>query len=72
VGSTPPASDKACRAGWARLALTAAWNTYALVIHQRQRLPLLLEALDDRFTVHAELDQLERDAALHRLPLLAR
>ena len=40
------------------------------MLHHRQRLPLGLEAGDDRLRVHAELDDLERDAAAHRLLLL--
>ena len=40
------------------------------VVHHRQRLPLGLEARDDLLRVHAELDDLERDAAPHRLALL--
>ena len=33
------------------------------VVHQRQRLPLGLEARDHLTRVHAQLDELERDAA---------
>ena len=40
------------------------------MVHERQRLPLLLEALQDRFGVHACLDQLERHLALDWLGLL--
>ena len=40
------------------------------MIHHRQRLPLGLEARDDLLRVHAELDDLERHAAPHRLLLL--
>ena len=40
------------------------------MVHERQRLPLRLEACDDLPCVHAELDDLERDAAAHRLLLL--
>ena len=40
------------------------------MIHHRQRLPLGLEARDDLTAVHARLDDLERDFALHRLHLL--
>ncbi len=39
------------------------------VIHHRQRLPLLLEAHDHLFAVHARLDDLERHAPPHRLEL---
>jgi hypothetical protein len=42
----------------------------ALVVHHRQRLALLLEAGDDGLAVHAELDELQRHASLHRLQLL--
>ena len=35
----------------------------ALVVHQCQRLPLLLEARDDGLAVHAQLDQLQRVAS---------
>ena len=40
------------------------------MVHQRQRLPLGLEAGDDLLGVHAQLDDLERDAAADRLLLL--
>ena len=40
------------------------------MIHHRQRLPLSLEPGDDHFGVHAQLDDLERDAAADRLGLL--
>ena len=40
------------------------------MVHQRQRLPLGLEAGDHLLRVHAELDDLERDAAPDRLALL--
>ena len=40
------------------------------MIHHRQRLPLGLEPGDDLPGVHAQLDDLERDAAPHRLALL--
>ena len=40
------------------------------MVHHRQRLPLGLEAGDDLPAVHAWLDDLERDLALHRLRLL--
>ena len=40
------------------------------MVHQRQRLALRLEARHDRARVHAQLDDLERDAAAHRLLLL--
>ena len=40
------------------------------MIHQRQRLALGLEAGDDLPRVHAELDDLERDAPPHRPRLL--
>ena len=40
------------------------------VIHHGQRLPLLLEAGDDFLRVHAHLDDLQRDAAFHRLHLI--
>ena len=40
------------------------------MVHQRQRLALLLEAGDDLHGVHPQLDDLERDAARHRLALL--
>ncbi len=40
------------------------------MIHQRQRLSLGLESGDDLFGVHAELDDLERDAAADGLLLL--
>ena len=40
------------------------------MVHHRQRLPLGFEARDDGFGVHAELDDLERDAAAHRFLLL--
>jgi hypothetical protein len=40
------------------------------VIHQRQRLPLLFEAHDHLFGVHAQLDDLERHAPPHRLELV--
>ena len=39
------------------------------MIHHRQRLPLLLEALQHGLRVHARLDQLERHLALDRLGL---
>ena len=39
------------------------------MVHHRQRLPLGLEAGDDLLGVHAELDDLERDAAAHRFLL---
>ncbi len=40
------------------------------VLHERERLPLGLEARDDRLRVHAQLDHLERDHAAQRLLLL--
>ena len=40
------------------------------MVHQRQRLTLGLEAGDDALGVHAQLDDLERDAAADRLLLL--
>jgi hypothetical protein len=40
------------------------------MVHQRQRLPLGLEAGDDLARVHSHLDQLERDRAPDRLLLL--
>ena len=40
------------------------------MIHHRQRLPLGLEAGDDLLGVHAQLDDLERDAAADRFLLL--
>ena len=40
------------------------------MIHHRQRLPLRFEPGDDLPGVHAQLDDLERDAAAHRLLLL--
>ena len=40
------------------------------MVHQGQRLPLGLEAGDDLFGVHAQLDDLERDTAADRLLLL--
>ena len=40
------------------------------VVHHGQRLPLRLEAGDDLPAVHARLDDLEGDLALHRLRLL--
>jgi hypothetical protein len=40
------------------------------MLQHRQRLPLPLEARDDFARVHAELDDLERDAPPHRLLLL--
>ena len=40
------------------------------MVHQRQRLPLGLEPGDDLLGVHAQLDDLERDPAAHRLLLL--
>ena len=40
------------------------------MIHHRQRLPLRLETRDDLLGVHAQLDDLERDATPHRLGLL--
>ena len=36
------------------------------MIHDRQRLPLRLEALHDRLVVHPGLDQLQRDLPPHR------
>ncbi len=36
------------------------------MIHDRQRLPLRLEALHDRLVVHPRLDQLERNLPPHR------
>ena len=39
------------------------------MIHQRQCLPLLFEARDDLASVHAELDDLQRDASRDRLLL---
>ena len=41
------------------------------VVHHRQRLTLGLEAGDDLPGIHAELDDLQRDAALHGLALLS-
>ncbi len=40
------------------------------MVHQRQRLPLGFEAGHDLLGVHAQLDDLERHAAAHRLLLL--
>ena len=40
------------------------------MVHHRQRLALGFEARDDLLRVHAQLDDLERDAPLHRLRLL--
>ena len=40
------------------------------MVHQRQGLPLGLEAGDDLAGVHARLDDLEGDLAAHRLLLL--
>ncbi len=40
------------------------------VVHHRQRLPLGLEARDDFFRVHPELDDLESDPPVERLALL--
>src|SRR5262245_45678843 len=40
------------------------------MVHQCQRLPLRLESSDYLLGVHSELDDLERKATLHRLPLL--
>jgi hypothetical protein len=40
------------------------------MVHHGQRLPLGLEARDDLAAVHARLDDLERDLALHGLDLL--
>ena len=40
------------------------------MVHQRQRLPLGFEAGDDALGVHAQLDDLERDAAADRFLLL--
>ena len=40
------------------------------VVHQRQRLALALEASDHLLRIHAELDDLDRHAALKRLTLL--
>ena len=40
------------------------------MVHQRQRLPLGLEPGDDALGVHAQLDDLERDAAADRFLLL--
>ena len=40
------------------------------VIHHGQRLPLGLESSDDLARVHADLEDLERDGATHRLGLL--
>jgi len=34
------------------------------VIHDRQRLPLLLKATEHRFGIHAGIDELERDLLL--------
>ena len=39
------------------------------VIHQRERLPLRLEAGDHLASVHAELDDLERDVAIYGFAL---
>ncbi len=39
------------------------------MIHQRQRLSLRLEPCDDRLGIHAELDDLERNAAANRFEL---
>ena len=39
------------------------------MVHHRQRLPLGLEPRDDLPAVHAQLDDLERDAAFDRLAL---
>ena len=39
------------------------------MIHHRQRLPLGFETRDDAFRVHAQLDDLERDAAADGLLL---
>ena len=40
------------------------------VVHQRQRLPLRLEAGEHLLRVHARLDELERHQPLDRLGLL--
>ena len=40
------------------------------MVHHRQRLALGLEAGDDLLGVHAQLDDLQRHAAPHRLGLL--
>ncbi len=40
------------------------------MVHHRQGLPLRLEASDDLAAIHAGLDDLERDLALHGLRLL--
>ena len=40
------------------------------MVHQRQRLAFGLEAGDDLLGVHAQLDDLERDATTHWLLLL--
>ena len=40
------------------------------VLHHRERLPLLLEAGDDLLRIHAEIDDLQRDATPHGLDLL--
>jgi len=40
------------------------------MIHQRERLPLRLEARDDLPAVHAQFDDFEGDAAFDRLALL--
>jgi hypothetical protein len=40
------------------------------MIHHRQRLPLRLEPRDHRLGVHAQLDDLQRDAAAHGFGLL--
>src|SRR5439155_12147588 len=37
------------------------------MVHERQRLPLRVESRDDLLGVHAQLDDLERDATPHRL-----
>jgi len=40
------------------------------MIHERQRLPLSLEACNNALRIHAELDDLKRDTPAYRLLLL--
>jgi hypothetical protein len=40
------------------------------MVHQRQRLPFGFKPRDHLFGIHAELDNLQRDAAPHRFLLL--
>ena len=49
---------------------TSSTRAMLRVIHQRQRLPLRLEAGDDLGRIHARLDDLEGDGSPDRLLLL--